>query len=165
MSFFEGAYTRKQWIKAVNFAAIFGTIGVLTPNILTHPLQILMLFPYAIIVGFLISWVFISPVLLFAMQRPASYVRAGTYGGISAALVAILGFALAESNRWHVRNSSFTHNQIGGGDYIREIDGFVTPYGWQIIIQNNAAFVILGIAVGLLLRWIIGPGRNINNAP
>lgn len=49
-------------------------------------------------------------------------------------------------------------SQIGGGDFVRSVDGILTPYGWLIVAQNTAIFIAIGASIGLIVRAAVGPG-------
>jgi hypothetical protein len=42
----------------------------------------------------------------------------------------------------------------------REDDGILTPLGWKMLAIDTAFFIAAGVAIGLLIRLIIGPGRS-----
>ena len=155
----DPAYSSKQWFWAVNLIAVLGTIGFFTPVIFTSPTRVASILPFAFIVSFIISWLLIAPLLKVAMRKPASWLRSAIWGTASAMLVASVGFVLAEIRRFNALSSDGEKYQLGGGEYVREINGVVTSYGWQAIIQSNVTFILLGLVIALIIRAIIGPGR------
>ena len=56
-------------------------------------------------------------------------------------------------------NDSF-NSVISGGEYVRAIDGIPTPYGWWKLAESSALFVLIGVCIGLVVRWRIGPGNQ-----
>lgn len=45
-----------------------------------------------------------------------------------------------------------------GANSIRSIDGILTPYGWAVLFQTTAFFIVGGVVISLILRAYIGPG-------
>lgn len=155
------AYSRKQWFWAVNLSAALGAIGFLVPSALQQPISALVAFPYALIVALVVAWVFVAPLMALAMRKPRSWTDAVRWGGGTAAAIAIAGFVIAHIGRLRAQSDPTFHSRLGGGDYVREIDGVLTPYGWLIVVQNNVLFVMLGIAIALVLRAVFGGGATV----
>ena len=155
----QRAYSTRQWFWAVNLSAALGAVGSLLPAAAKAPLQATMLFPYALVVALIIAWVFVAPALAYAMRKPASWLRTATLGGGTAASIALVGFAIATGRRLRAQADPSYYYQLGGGEYVRDVDGILTPYGWWVIIQNNLLFVALGVLVALIVRSVIGPGK------
>ena len=159
----QHAYSRKQWFWAVNLIALFGSLGVLLPVVALSRnfLQVLAIFPYAIVVALMVSCMFVAVPLAVAMRQPASWARAAFWGGAVATAIGAVFFSIGHVRRLRARSDDSINYQLGGGDFVRDIDGVLTPYGWQVIVQTYMLFIGLGIFVALVMRLLLGPGKSI----
>ncbi|MGJ8609620.1 MAG: hypothetical protein ACSHWY_00905 [Octadecabacter sp.] len=94
------------------------------------------------------------------MNRPISWARAALWGATISAIIALVSIAIGRYRGWRQSQDDTFHSQMGGGDFIRSVDGILTAYGWQQLAQNSAMFIGLGVAIALVLRALIGPGRG-----
>ncbi len=155
------AYSRKQWFFAVNLIALLGASGFILPAFLSSVAAALSLLPAVLVVALLISWIFLAAPLAYAMRKPASWLRAALWGGGTAAGLALLGFVIAQMRRWRAQADPSYNYRLGGGDYVRDIDGVLTPYGWWVVVENNTLFVLYGLGIALIVRAILGPGGSV----
>lgn len=92
------------------------------------------------------------------MARPVTLVRAALGGAGVAAILAVIAFMIRRLNSLRAYDDPTFHFQLGRGDLVREVDGILTPYGWLVLARSTALFILLGAAIGLLVRALIGPG-------
>lgn len=165
-----GVYTRRQRIWAVLMTGLWGWAVVALPAPLVHMVGgraaqgINLLFLFAVFglpVALVVSGIFVAPILKVMMRRRVSYCRAMLWGGGTAAVLAALSIVVGRFRGWKQSQDPTFYSQIGGGDYIRSIDGILTPYGWWVTVQNSAFFVLACIFGAVVIRLIIGPGRNV----
>jgi hypothetical protein len=153
------AYGRRDFLVAVNLAALLGWGAFVAPIIMEGGLSIL---PWAAILGlpvaFLACWVVGAPILWLVMARPITWFKALWLGAVISTGIASIGIAITRYLGWRQSQDPSSYSQIGGGDYIRSIDGILTPYGWWVLFQQTLIFVLSGVTVALVLRWLIGPG-------
>ncbi|MEM9846001.1 MAG: hypothetical protein AAF965_14465 [Pseudomonadota bacterium] len=163
-----GVYTQKQWCAAVLLAAFWGwamfglfdPIGYMMSDRFVQGMNRLLLLtivglPIAIVVSFLA----VGPALRKMMRKPVGFRTAATWGaGISAALAG-LSIVWGRLRGWRMSIDDTRYAQTGGGDFIRSIDGILTPYGWQVLAQNTVAFIAWCTIGALLIRLAIGPGH------
>ncbi|RBW59124.1 hypothetical protein DS906_09515 [Ruegeria sp. A3M17] len=122
--------------------------------------SLFMLFAlFGLPLAFVIAWVFVAPTLRVMMRRQTSYTRAIRWGAAIALSFVVLSIAVGRFRGWRQSLDPTFHSQIGGGDYVRSVDGILTPYGWQVLAQNSALFILMCILVALVIRFIIGPGN------
>lgn len=151
-------YSRAQFCRAINISAIFGWAGLATYSGLGVPFGLLIWATvFGLPISLLLCWVIGAPILKRAMRRPLGLMRAARWGGLIAFAMAALSIVLGRLNGWLQSRNPNRHSVIGGGDYAREIDGILTPYGWAMLGQGTAAFVALGMGVAVLVALIIGP--------
>ena len=163
------AYTRRQWKRAVNLSAVLGWLMVAAPISagMTNGglLQFFGVMIWAAAIGlpvaFLASWLISAPILKRPMRRSISWFQAVFWGGTITFLIALASIAIGRFRGWMTSIDPDSSYQIGGGDRIREIDGILTSYGWLILAQNTAMFVVAGIVIALVVRLAIGPGRQV----
>lgn len=150
-------YTRRDHRRAVNLAAMIGFAAFLamTGTWLFFPVSVLLGMP----VAFAACWLVGAPVLARLMRRKVGWASAALWGALIALVMSLAWLAFARWLGWRQSLNPTAWSQIGGGDYIQSIDGILTPYGWWVAAQGHAAFVLLGAAVALAVRAIIGPGR------
>jgi hypothetical protein len=150
----------------VNLAAVLGWTVVtalsLYPSDPALIPQRLALVPWAALFGlpiaFIACWVVAAPILARVMRRSISWFSAAGWGAILGALIAAVGLAIDRLFALRAANDPNFGYQIGGGDFVQEIDGVLTSYGWWVKAQGFLYYVLIGVAVALVLRWIIGPG-------
>ena len=127
--------------------------------------QIVFFLPFFAVIGlpvaFLTTWVIGGPLVRRIMLRPIGWLRAATGGAMIASAIAIISILIGRLNGYRISRDPTFHFQSGGGDYVREVDGILTPYGWLLLSQNTAIFVALGVVVGLVVRVVIGPGKSV----
>lgn len=152
------AYLREHWVRAVNASAVLGWLTVVGPAMPEMNWGLLL---WVGIIGlpiaFLTSWVIVAPILSQVMRRPISWARAVGWGIVISLTIAVAGFAAGRYINGRVSGDSWSI--IAGFDYYSQIQGHLTPYGWWSLARHTAQFVLSGVAVGLILRAILGPGR------
>ncbi len=153
------AYTRKEHRKAVNSAALLGWFVVALPSLLHNPFALPWIAVFGLPVAYGACWLIGAPILRGLMKYPVSWVSAGLWGGAIAVLFAAISIAIGRYQGWRVSQNPNFQSQIGGGDFVRSVDGILTSYGWWVLTQNTLQFVLAGIAIALIVRWRIGPGR------
>lgn len=165
----EHAYTRKQWKRAVNSSAVLGWLVIAVPISAgisnAGLLQFFSIMIWAAAIGlpiaFLACWLIAAPILKKLMRKNISWFQAIFWGGAITFLIALAIIAISRFRGWLQSVDPNSFSQLGGGNKIREIDGILTLYGWQVVAQNTAMFVAAGIAIALIVRFAIGPGyRN-----
>lgn len=158
----QRAYSRRQWALAVNASAVLGWFSVVWPALLEPKI----LLPAAIIglpIAFLACWCVAAPILWRIMLRPISWLGAIRWGSTISASIALVGIAIGRLYGWMESVNPDISSQIGGGIYVQEIDGILTPYGWLLLARNTIWFVLGGVAVALLIRGLIGRGSVVAN--
>jgi hypothetical protein len=164
----DGPYTRAEWIRAVNLAALLGWSGVVLPIAIVtafagsigHAITALLLLGFVgLPLAFAGSWIIGAPVLRYLMRRPVGWFRAALWGGGIAGTMKVIAIAFGEWQLWKGRqsNSSFSAGTAGGQtieDHTR------TAYGWEVILWQSAIFILIGVLAGVAVRYIIGPGRR-----
>ena len=153
------AYSVKQTKLAINLSAILGWAAVALPICFSNPS---LLIPSAILglpIAFVASWVVAAPVMKRLMKNSVSWFAAARWGGTIAFYIALISIFLGRIRGCQQRNDQTSFSQYGGGDYVREIDGVLTNYGWLYLGQSTLIFVFIGVCIALVLRLIIGPGN------
>jgi len=166
----EHAYTRKQWKLAVNLSAFLGWLVIAAPisagtsNAGLRQFFGIMIWAAAIglPIAFLASWLISAPILKRLMRKNISWFQTVFWGGAITFLIALVSVAIGRFRGWLQSVDPNSLSQLGGGDKVREIDGILTSYGWLNLVQNTAIFVAFGIAISLVVRFVIGPGRRIS---
>lgn len=156
-------YSDKDRRKAIILAALSGWTGVTVAELHTANLsQLLFYVPLFAAIGlpvaFLSTWLIGGPIIRRVMARPVTWARAALGGAGVAAILAVISIVIGRLNGLRAYNDPTFHFQLGGGDFVREIDGILTPYGWLVLARSTALFILLGAAIGLLVRALIGPG-------
>ncbi len=170
------AYSRKQWVLAVNLAAVVGWAAFQLSNLLEggpasllrNGSQVIAMLPLTAVIGLPIAlgacWLIAAPILRRLMRRPITWPRAALWGLIVPAAMAAVGVLI-----WRLcglwAHFSPGYSQAGGGAQIIEIDGILTPYGWWATLRGNLIFVAAGFCVALIVRAIIGPGAAPAKSP
>ena len=123
-----------------------------------------MLLPFAAIIGlpiaFFAVWVLGGGIIRWTMRQPVSWLRAASTGACVAAVAALLSVLIGRVNGYQISQDPRRSLQIGGGDYVQSIDGILTAYGWFLVAQNTAIFILLGALIGLFVRYVVGPGQQ-----
>lgn len=139
--------------------AFLGWIAVVWPLFARPELLI-----FAIIIGlpiaFGVSWIVAAPHLRRVMRNPVSWLHAALTGARIAFTIALIAIAIARFLGWLESHNPNRWSQIGGGEYVQEVDGILTAYGWLLLAQNTVLFTLSGGIIGLFLRALIGPGRR-----
>lgn len=151
-------YTRRQWVRAVNLSAVLGWLAVTGPSLGPKLPFLIYAAIFGLPIAFLVSWVITAPILKRVMRRSVSWSRAIVWGGALSLFFAAVSIAVGRYFGWRESVDPNSWSQIGGGAYIREIDGILTPYGWWRLALSTEIFVCSGIVIALILRAIIGPG-------
>ena len=151
-------YSRKQWINAVNYAALLGYFAVVgVPSILNAnpggiPGGAILGIPFAL----LCCWVFGAPVLKRLMRREISWFSAAYWGAAIASVMAFLSIVVGRYGGWRQSNNPHFNSRIGGDGCVRSIDGILTPYGWQVLAQNTLTFILTGAVIAIMVKWLVG---------
>jgi hypothetical protein len=160
----QAPFTENDHRKAIILSALLGWTGVTAMELGGGTRsQILFYFPFfagiGLPVAFLATWFIGGPIIRRIMRRPVGWLRAAAGGACVAAIIAAISIVIGRLNGLRIYHDPSYNFQLGGGDYVREVDGILTAYGWQIVAQNSLVFVAIGAVVGLLVRAVIGPGR------
>lgn len=159
-------YTRSQWVQSVNISAVLGWMIFAAPMVgAVGPVILPWVAFFGLPIAFVLCWVFAAPLLSIAMRRPVSWLGAARWGATISGVMASVVILHGRVRGYQKSQNPHLHSQLGGGDYIREIDGILTPYGWQVLAQNTVIFVCFGIFIALIVRAIIGPGTTSSLAP
>ena len=151
-------YSRKQWIQAVNLSAFlsyFAAVGV--PSVLSaNPGGIIGGAILGVPFAMLCCWVVGAPILKRVMQREISWISSASWGAAIAAVLATLNIAIGRYSGWRQSNNPNFNSRIGGDGYVRSIDGILTPYGWQVLVQNTVIFIATGAVIAIVVKWLVG---------
>ncbi len=156
----EGPYSPRDLRRAVNASALLGWAAVVVLELSWAGPLYLVAAVFGLPIAFLASWLIGAPVLHRVMRRTVTYPRAAFFGGVIAAAMALASIAIGRYMGWRQSVDDMSWSQIGGGAYVREIDGILTPYGWWIVAQNSLILIAIGAGIGVAVRWWIGPGRR-----
>lgn len=157
------ASDRKDLRKAVNSAAFLGWLGVSLPSLFQNPFG-LWVAVFGLPIAYAACWLIGAPILRWLMKRPISSFSAGTWGAVIATIIVAISIAIGRYQGWRQSQNPNFYSQIGGGDFVRSVDGILTPYGWWVLAQNSVQFILLGAAIALMVRWRIGPGSVPTNS-
>jgi len=159
------AYSRKQWIKAVNLSALLGYLAVVgVPSVLNaNPGGIISGAILGVPFAMLCCWVVGAPILKRVMQREIGWVSAACWGAAIAAVLAALSIAVGRYSGWRQSNNPNTTSIIGGDGYVRSINGILTPYGWQVLGQNTLIFIAAGAVIAVSVKWLVGKPAAFKN--
>jgi hypothetical protein len=156
----DGPYSKRDIHRAVNASAVLGWVAVTVWSLGGNwPLYFYAAL-FGLPIAFAASWLIGAPVLRRVMRRTVTYPRAALFGGVIAAVMALASIAIGRYMGWRQSADDMSWSQIGGGDFIREVDGILTPYGWWIVGQNSLILIVLGAGIGVVIRAWIGPGRE-----
>lgn len=163
-----GAYSRGMWWAAIvlsafwgwSFIGLFDAIHYVMNDRIEQGLNRLALFALVgLPIACVVSFVIVGPALRRLMQRPIGYLKAALWGAGLSAGIAFVNVVLGRMNGLMIWLDDSRFSQIGGGDYIRSIDGILTPYGWQFLAFNNITFIAWCTLGALFIRLTVGPGR------
>ncbi|MEM8553213.1 MAG: hypothetical protein AAGF71_00160 [Pseudomonadota bacterium] len=158
------AYSRKQLVRAVNLSALLGWACISIPIALQSNIGVLI---WAAILGlpiaFLCCWLIGAPILKYAMKKEMGWLGAIYWGGAIAFVIAIVSIALGRHRGWRQSLDPNFYFQFGGGEYVREVDGMLTSYGWLMLGKSTLMFVSMGAIVGLLVWWIVRNPTDASN--
>jgi hypothetical protein len=157
-------YTEKDRRRALILAAVFGWTGVtgLVLASVNGSLALFLLPVFAVLglpIAFFATFFVAGPIVERAMRRPVGWARAAGCGAWVAAIFAAFVVAITRLKGFFDSQDPNYRSQLGGGDFVIEVNGILTPYGWLLLAQTTAIFVGLGAVIGLLIRLIVGPGR------
>lgn len=156
----DAAYTRREFRWALNASALLGWLAVAGPLLLANPLWLPLAAAFGLPIAFAGCWLIGAPILRRVMRRPVSWLRAAIWGGIIAMIFAAISIAIGRYQGWRQFQDPNFRSQIGSGDFVRSIDGILTPYGWWVVAQNTALFVLAGVVIALIVRGVIGAGQR-----
>lgn len=111
-------------------------------------------------IAFAVSWLIAAPILKRMMRSPITWLRAASSGAFVAFIIALVSIVMGRLRGWMQSMNPDSFSQRGGGDRIQEVDGILTTYGWLVLGQRTAVFVLAGAFIAILIRAIIGPGRK-----
>jgi hypothetical protein len=114
---------------------------------------------FGIPIALLACWLIAAPFLWWMMARPVDWWRAVRWGVLTSVTMAVAGFLWARFQGWQANNNPNFHYTFGGGKYVQDVDGVLTPYGWLVETVESLHFVGIAFVIALLVRAIIGPGR------
>lgn len=151
-------YSRKQWVKAVNYSALLGYLAVVgVPSVLAaNPGGILGGAILGVPIAMLCCWVFAAPALKYLMRKEIGWLSAASWGAFLASIMALVSIAIGRYIGWQQSDNPNFSGRVGGDGYIREIDGILTPYGWLVLAQNTLIFIVAGALIAILVKWLIG---------
>lgn len=157
------AYSRKQWIKAVNYSALLGYLAVAgIPSILNaNPGRIIGGAVLGVPFALMCCWVVGAPILKRLMQREISWTSAACWGAAIASILATLSIAIGRYTGWRQTNNPNFNSRVGRDGYVRSLDGILTPYGWQVLAQNTLLFVVAGAFIAIAVKWLVGEPASI----
>lgn len=151
------AYSRKQWIRAVNLSALIGWACIVLPlAVLTGPAMLVYGAIYGLPISFLCCWVIGAPILKYLMRHEITLVRAAFWGGGIALLISLLSIVIGRYRGWRQSLDPSLDTNFSGGTHLVEVDGFLTAYGWLMVAQSTAVFTVLGAFVAVLVWSFIG---------
>ena len=141
------AYTRSVRIKAINWASLVGWAVFASDYLFQtrNPFGLVFFALYGLPISFALVWLLAAPVVWYAMRRPVSWLGAVALGAGVSATMAAIGLILNYWSRWRANHDPNFGYQIGGGDYVRDIDGVLTSYGQWAEVQDTIRFVLIGV--------------------
>jgi hypothetical protein len=165
----QAPYTDRDRRRALFLAALLGWAGVTGLEFVGTDWNLFIgLLPFAAIFGlpvaFLATWLVGSPILRRAMRYQIGWRKAAKIGAFIAAIIVAISIIIGRLNGLRISYDPTFDFQLGGGDYVREVDGILTLYGWLIVAKNSAMFIALGAAIGLVVRATLGPGNRLPKA-
>ena len=155
------AYSGRQFVFAVCLSALLGWLYFVLPLwVQQGPMRLPIAALVGIPIALVVCWVFAAPFLWLLMARPIGWRRALRSGFMISTLMAIAGIVLARIQGWRAAHDDNSYFQLGGGDYVREVDGVLTPYGWLMTAWETLLFILAGCVAALIVRAIVGGGRR-----
>ena len=158
----ERPYTETDRTRALILSALLGWAAVTIMQLGQGSwTAILGLLPFAAVIGlpiaFLVTFVVASPILWHVMSKPVTWSRAAAWGAIIAAIIAAISILIGRLNGYRISQDPTFHFWTA-----REVDGILTPFGWKMLALDTVVFIAAGVAIGLLIRLVIGPGHKTN---
>lgn len=158
------AYTRRQWVRAVNLCAVIGWLLISIPFAEGMSdgtiLSFLGIMIWAAVLGLPIAlgvcWIVAAPILKHVMRRPVTWASAGFWGFVVSAAIASASVGVGRSVSLFISMSG-SYSLIGGGDKTIQVNGILTDYGWLALGQRTILFVLAGVVIALFVRAVIGP--------
>lgn len=151
------AYSRKQWVRAVNLSALIGWAYIAIPMTAATGLSLIVYAAiYGLPIAFLCCWVIGAPILKRLMRREISCVRAAFWGGGIALLISLLSIVIGFYLGWGQSLDPSLDTNFSGGTYLVEGDGFLTAYDWLMVLLSTAVFTVLGAFVAVVVWAFIG---------
>lgn len=157
-------YSEAERKRAMVWSALLGWAGVTVIELRGAEFWPTVLFglPLAAIFGlpiaFCMTWLVGGPILRRLMRQPVRWLQAATWGAVIAVIIAIVSIMIGRFLGWMESIDDSRGSQWGGGDFVRSVDGVLTPNGWLIVGQNTAIFMGIGALIGLAVRALVGPG-------
>jgi hypothetical protein len=93
-------------------------------------------------------------------RHPIGRRRAALWGAVLSRAIAAADAATGRLLGWLQSMDPKSSGQLGGGKLIASLDGILTPYGWRMLAQDAAVFILVGVAIALIVRAIIEPERQ-----
>ena len=121
------AYSRRQFRRAVNGAAVLGWLAVCAPLLWHRPELIVLVALIGLPIAFSACWLIGAPILRGVMRHPVSWLAAVGWGAVISGAMAAVAVAFGRLQGWLQSRNPMSWSQIGGGDYIQSIDGVLTP--------------------------------------
>ncbi len=161
----QSPYTDSDHRKAIVVSALLGWTGLTVMELYgASASQLQFYLPFFAAIGlpvaFLSVWLIGGPIIRRIMARPVGWLRAALGGASVATVLAVISIVIGRLNGLRICYDPSYNFTLGGGDFVREVDGILTSYGWLLLARNTAFFIALGACVGLLVRVAIGPGRD-----
>jgi hypothetical protein len=131
----DGApYTDQDRRKALILSAVLGWTGVTVPVLASLNSSLaLFLLPFFAVIGlpasFLATFFLGGPIAERFMRRPVGWGRAAACGAVVAAVYAAIVIALTRLKGLFDSLDPNFRSQLGGGDFVIEVNGILTPYG------------------------------------
>ena len=128
----QHAYTAKQFVAAVSLTAVIGWAAVTTLLVIAESSSS-ALWPYILVgfpTAFIVTWLFIGPILWVMMRKPIGWVKAAG-AGVTAALAGSTA-----------------------------VLGLVFPEGWEFVVEVGVVACLLGGLIAVLVRAVMGPGND-----
>jgi hypothetical protein len=129
--------------------------------------QAIMWLPIMAVIGlpiaFLVTWVVGRPILKRITRRPVGWFAAAAGAGAIAVIIAAISIVIGRLNGLMAYYDDGFHFSIGAGENLSEEDGILTLYGWKLLAQDTMIFILMGSAIGVIIRAVIGPGDTLSD--
>jgi hypothetical protein len=156
----DSPYSERDIAKATNLAAFLGwSVFTVLTSILVGPLAVPLAIALGLPIAFGTCWILGAPIIRRLMTRSVSWHSAALGGAIISAGMVVLSVIVGRIRGYRQSIDPTSSSQLGGGDFIREVDGILTAYGWMKLGEQGVMFVFLGIAIALIVRAVVGAGR------